>query len=194
MKLTIDEIARATGAKRSIALPFTDPLNEAMYRFEINTARRVSAFLATVAVESTNLSAVEESLYYRDPARLVAIYSRAFKNTQTAVPYTRNPAGLSQLLYKGYHGRGLIQLTWEKNYKEAGDALGYDYVGHRELLLQPKHAALTAAWFWSANGCNEAADRGDMNDVTRRVNGPARMHLAERIAQYDANIEWVGAA
>lgn len=192
MKLTVDEIARATGAKRTFALTYTEALNNAMARFEINTPRRISAFLATVAIESAYLTAVEEGLYYRDPARLLAIYPRAFGSTAKAMPYVRNPHGLSDLLYKGYHGRGLIQLTWEKNYRIAGDALGQDYANHPEMLMQPAHAAMTAAWYWKANGCNEAADRGDIREVRRLVNGPARLHLAEVTAQYNKNIEWVG--
>ena len=191
MILTIDEIARACGADRKFAIPYTDYLNQAMAKFEINTPRRVSAFLATVAIESNHLMAAEEGLYYKEATRLLAIYPRAFKTAQAAAPYARNPKGLSELLYNGYHGRGLIQLTWKKNYEVAGEALGQDYVRHPEMLLQPKHAALTAAWYWKTNGCNEAADRGDMSDVTRRVNGPARLHLAERVAQFKANIEWV---
>jgi putative chitinase len=101
------------------------------------------------------------------------------------VPYAKNPDALSQLLYGGYHGRGILQLTWEKNYKAASDALAFDYVDNPDLLLEPEHATLTAAWFWKTNGCNEAADRGDMKAVTRIVNGPALMHLAERQDMYE---------
>lgn len=191
MSMTVDQIARAAGAERKFAVAFTEPLNTSMDRFAIHTKRQVAAFMATVGIESARLTAVEEGLYYRDPARLAQIYPRAFRNAESAVAYAKNPKGLSELLYKGYHGRGLIQLTWEKNYILAGEALGYDYAGQPELLLQPKHAALTAAWFWSENGCNVAADRGDMSDVTRRVNGPARLHLAERTALYNATLEWL---
>jgi len=191
MKMTVDEIARATGAKRSDALIYTEHLQRAMDRFEVNTPLRAAAFLATVAIESTNLSKCEEGLYYKDPARLRLIYPRAFASTEAAAKYARNPKALGELLYQGYHGRGLIQLTWRANYIKAGEALGYDYVGQPVLILQPRHAALTAAWYWTTYGCNEASDRGDMTDVTRRVNGPKLMHLAERIAQYKANLEWM---
>ncbi len=191
MKLTVDEIARATGARRVFALPYTDYLNVAMDRFNIDSIRNVSAFLATVGVESANLSKAEEGLFYREAARLVRIFPRAFTDERSAAPYTKNPVGLSKLLYGGYHGRGLIQLTWERNYRAAGDALGFDYVGNPGLLLQPKHAALSAAWFWKENGCSAAAERGDMRDVTLRVNGPALLHLVERSALYEANVKWV---
>ena len=156
-----------------------------MLRFEITSLQRQAAFLATVAVESQHLSAVEESLYYKDAARLARIYPRAFKNAAAAVPYVRNPQGLSELLYKGYAGKGLIQLTWRRNYERASEALGYDYVGDPSMVSQPKHAALTAAWYWHDEGCNAPADKGDMVEVTRKVNGPALMHLTERQEQYE---------
>jgi putative chitinase len=182
-------IADCTGASMANAIRYADALTQAMDRFEINNESRQAAFLATISVESAKLTAVEEGLYYKDPSRLAKIYPRAFDNAQEATPYARNPDGLSQLLYGGYHGRGLIQLTWEKNYKAAGESLGFDYLGQPVLLLEPEHAALTAGWFWFTNGCNPPADRGDMKAVTRIVNGPALMHLAERVEQFEKNLE-----
>ena len=41
------------------------------------------------------------------------------------------------LRYKGFHGRGLIQLTWEDAYIAAGQAMGVNYRANPELLLQP---------------------------------------------------------
>lgn len=183
--MTLNELMVATSAPYGNAKVLHPHIENAMLTFNIDSALRQAAFLATVAVESQNLTALEEGLYYRDPARLARIYPRAFKNASAAEPYARNPEGLSELLYKGYHGRGLIQLTWRRNYERASEALGYDYVSRPKMVAEPKHAALTAAWFWQENGCNEAADEGDMRAVTRIVNGPTLMHLAERKAQYE---------
>ena len=185
MTFTVEQLAAATSAPYGNAQTYHQPLLDGMTRFNIDSLQRQAAFLATVAVESAHLSAVEEGLYYKDPARLARIYPRAFKNAAAAVPYARNPQGLSELLYKGYAGKGLIQLTWRRNYERASEALGFDYVGNPALVATPKHAALTAAWFWHDAKCNDPADKGDMTEVTRRVNGPALMHLAERKAQYE---------
>lgn len=182
-------IADCTGASMANAIRFAEPLTEAMDRFQINSDRRQAAFLATVAIESQNLSKVEEGLYYKDPERLAKIYPRAFKNASEAAPFARNPASLGKLLYGGFWGRGLIQMTWEKNYRAAGLALGFDYISQPDLVLQPEHAALTAGWFWDSNKCNVPADREDMTGVTRIVNGPALMHLAERIEQFHKNLK-----
>ena len=185
MTFTVEQLAAATSAPYGNAQLHHQHLQDAMTRFDICSLKRQAAFLATLAVESVNLSKTEEDLYYKDAARLARIYPRAFKDAAAALPYTRNSKGLGELLYKGYWGRGLGQLTWRKNYERAGEALGYDYVGNPALVATPKHAALTAAWYWHDAKCNESADKGDMTEVTRRVNGPALMHLAERKAQYD---------
>ena len=189
--LTTEQIARACGAKIEDALRFTAPLNDAMTRFEINNANRQAAFLATVAVESAHLSTTRENLFYRDAARLVSIYPRAFKNVAEAEPFARNPKALGDKLYNGYFGRGLIQLTWQANYIAAGDALGFDYFRNPELVERPDHAALTAAWFWHNTGCNPLADRDDMREITRRINGPRRLHLEERTQMAMRALEWL---
>ena len=185
MSFTVEQLAAATTAPYGNAQLHHQHLQDAMVRFDICSLQRQAAFLATVAVESQHLSAVEEGLYYKDASRLARIYPRAFKSMADAEPYTRNPKGLGELLYKGYAGKGLIQLTWRRNYERASEALGYDYVGNPALVATPKHAALTAAWYWHDAKCNDPADKGDMTEVTRRVNGPALMHLAERKTQYE---------
>lgn len=189
MTFTIEQLAAATSAPYGNAQLHHQHLQDAMVRFDICSLQRQAAFLATVSVESQQLSKMEEGLYYKDAARLARIYPRAFKDAKAAEPYTHNPKGLSELLYKGYSGRGLIQLTWRRNYERASEALGYDYVGNPSLVAEPKHAALTAAWYWHDAKCNDPADRGDMTEVTRRVNGPALMHLAERKAQYETALK-----
>lgn len=191
--LTLDLFQQATGAPRDRAEMFYEPVCHAIDKFEL---RAIPAFLATIAIESNRLQAVEESLYYNDPARIARIYLRLFdvnkdrritpEEIEAAKPYVRNHAKMSELLYHGYHGRGLIQLTWLKNYQEASDALGYDYVGHPDWVKAPDHAALTAGWFWSAKGCDDVGY--DIREATRIVN-PALMHLAERTEQYERNVE-----
>jgi len=185
MSFTVDQLAAATTAPYGNAQQHLPHLLAAMAQFNIDSLQRQAAFLATITVESQNLTKMEESLYYKDATRLAAIYPRAFKNAAAAVPYTRNPKGLGELLYKGYWGRGMLGLTWRKNYERASEALGYDYVGDPSMVAQPKHAALTAAWYWHDAGCNAPADKGDMVEVTRKVNGPALMHLTERQEQYE---------
>lgn len=182
--ITLARLLASTGCTTTNGIKYLEPINEALHRFDIDTDQRIAAFLATVAVESAHLNAVEEGLYYSDPARLAKIFPRAFSSVAEATPFAKNPAALSRKLYEGFHGRGLIQLTWRKNYIACGDALQVDILNRPELLTTPKYAALSAGWFWGTNKCNAAADLGDMTKVTAIVNGPAKLHLAERKAQY----------
>ena len=184
LPLTLEQLAYAATSRVEDASLYHHELNDAMQQFEINTHFRIAAFLATVAVESGHLRFVEESLYYISPERLAKIFPRAFKSAEEAEPYVRNPKALSEKLYDGYHGRGLIQLTWRTNYQKCSNALGVDFVTQPERLADPKYAALSAAWYFASHGCLEAADRGDMDEVTLLVNGPAKLHLRERMDQY----------
>ncbi|MQT93966.1 glycoside hydrolase family 19 protein [Pseudomonas helleri] len=83
-----------------------------------------------------------------------------------------------------YRGRGLIQLTGKTNYLLCGEALGLDLLTQPDLLEKPQHACMAAAWFWSSNGLNSLADKGDIETITRRVNG-GLTGLADRQAIYD---------
>ena len=59
-----------------------------------------------------------------------------------------------------------------------------------DLVATPKYAALTAGWFWSTHGCNEAAESGaplsnlglpTWGVLTKKING-GTICLPERIA------------
>jgi putative chitinase len=181
MDITLEQFQEATGSDAEHAETYYMWVLEAMHHYEIDRdPGRIAAFCGTIGVESTRLSKVEEDLYYRSPERLVAIFPSKFPTVDSARPYCRMPADLSHKLYNGYHGRGLIQLTWERNYRVHGDRLGADFVNNPELLLTPQWAAMSAGSFWDLNNCNDVAY--DMGEVTLRVNGRARLHLAERIA------------
>jgi len=70
-----------------------------------------------------------------------------------------------------YKGRGLIQLTGRSNYATMGKKLGVDFINNPNLAAQFPYAAITAAQFWSDKNLNVYADVGDINAITRRING-----------------------
>lgn len=50
---------------------------------------------------------------------------------------------------KTYHGRGPIQLSWNYNYGQVGEALGLDLLANPDLVkLDGSIAFQTALWFW----------------------------------------------
>jgi putative chitinase len=197
MTLTLDQFQAATGSTAENAQTYYDAALETFERFSVVEPTQIAAFCATLGVESQRLTKMEENLYYTHPDRLAKIFRRVFDENHDGVieqweiercqAYCRNPQALSIKLYGGFHGRGGFQLTWERNYKVHGKRLGFDYLSNPDLLLEPQHAILSAGSFWDLNQINDVADR--MDEVTFRVNGPARLGLAERIALYNEGLE-----
>lgn len=193
MELTLEQFAAAAGASSANAAQYFDAATAAMERFGITEPACIAAFCAHVSVETARLTKMEEDLYYKDAKRLAGLFLRVFDEDHNrvitddevvkAMPYIKNPKGLSMRLYGGFHGRGGAQLTWERNYRAHGDKLGVNYVSNPGLLLTPEHAMLSAASFYDSINGNDVAH--DMGEMTARWNGPKRMHLAERIAQYN---------
>ncbi|MEE5060556.1 glycoside hydrolase family 19 protein [Pseudomonas alliivorans] len=153
---------------------FVPALNTAMGKYQIITRDRIAAFIAQVGHESGQLRYVRELggseyLSKYDTGKL----AERLGNTPEA-------DGDGQF----YRGRGLIQVTGRANYAECGEALGLDLINHPELLEQPEHAAMSAAWYWGSRGLNSLADKGDFLAITKRINGGTN-GLADRQALYD---------
>ncbi|MFG2474809.1 glycoside hydrolase family 19 protein [Streptomyces fagopyri] len=71
------------------------------------------------------------------------------------------PAGQS-----AYYGRGPIQLSWNFNYKAAGDALGIDLLGNPNLVQTDASVAWkTGLWYW-----NTQSGPGSMTPHNAMVN------------------------
>ena len=82
-----------------------------------------------------------------------------------------------------FRGRGLKQLTGKDNYTRCGVSIGADLVNEPDLLLNPKYAALSGAWFWHTNKCGPLAESGDFVALTKRING-GTIGLADREKRY----------
>ncbi|MGQ4433143.1 glycoside hydrolase family 19 protein [Streptomyces sp. SAS_260] len=66
-----------------------------------------------------------------------------------------------------YYGRGPLQLSWNFNYKAAGDALGIDLLGNPWLVQNDSAVAWkTALWYW-----NTQSGPGSMTPHNAIVNG-----------------------
>lgn len=187
MDLTLDQFAEGTGSTEANAAEYFEHVNPVLFRYNIKTPEQIAAFLATLGIETEHLTRMEEGLYYTHAERLMQVYPSLFHTEAQAQKCVRNPKLLSQLRYAGFHGRGGCQLTWRTNYKLHGDRLHLDLVADPDLLKQPEYAILIAGDYWDIHDCNDIAY--DMGEVTRRVNGPARLKLAERIALRNSALE-----
>jgi putative chitinase len=179
----------AAGIAPTQARTFAEPLAAACSRFGIVTPARVAGFLAQCRVESAGFTALEESLHYRDAARIASIFKSRVHSIADAQRLVRNPQALANCVYAGrlgngpeasgdgwrFRGRGLKQLTGRANYADAAAALARPYVGQPDLVAQPEDACLTAAWFWHTVKGNVLADSAQWDAITRAVNGPGML-------------------
>jgi len=92
-----------------------------------------------------------------------------------------------------YYGRGLVQLTWKRNYQKLSDLLGLDLVNHPELALQPGTAykimslGMTRGLFTGKKLADYLnVEKADYVDARRIINGLDRAHL---IAGYSEKFE-----
>jgi putative chitinase len=90
-----------------------------------------------------------------------------------------------------YIGRGLIQLTGKENYANCGLGLGVDLVGNPDWLSNPKYAALSAGWFWNKKQLNQYADSGDIETMTKRINGGS-IGIEDRKAKIAMVLKYLG--
>lgn len=153
MSIDLETLKRAIPYAGLHARVYLEPLNAAMEEFDINNRKRQAAFLAQVAHESGDLAYVLE-----------IASGEAYEGRQD-LGNTERGDGVR------FKGRGLIQITGRANYRECGQALGFDLELEPEILEQPFPAARSAAWFWWKHGLNELADRDQFQAITRRING-----------------------
>ena len=168
--MTPSDLATATGARIDRATEHLPYIEAAMAEFDINTPARQAAFLAQIGHESGGLHWLVEIWGPNETQRRYEL-RQDLGNDQPGDGYR-------------YRGRGLIQITGRDNYDKAGQALGCDLLASPELLGQSPLADRSAAWFWSAHGCNELADAGDFEQITRTINGGLNGY-ADRMALWD---------
>lgn len=168
--------------------------------YDINTPRRMAAFIAQCAHESGGFMVLKENLNYK-AASLRKIFPKYFPNDQIAQEYASKPnkqEAIANRIYANrmgngdeasgdgfrYCGRGLIQLTGKSNYQAFADSLEMRVEDVPEYLATFEGAAQSACWFWESNNLNQWADKGDILNLTKRINGGI-IGLEDRKKHYD---------
>lgn len=176
--MTPEQLREATGCTQTAAVAFAQHLTNAISRWGV---KRVPEFIGQISVESARLSRLQENLSYQTPERLMQVWPSRFPTHESAVPFVRNPEALANKVYQArmgnvqpgdgwrFRGRGLKQLTGRDNYQAYQLAADVQVLANPDMLLDPVWASDSAAWFWSANGCDKLAD--DSEALTRRING-----------------------
>ena len=196
MALTVEVLqACLPQAKRAHLELFCEGINETFDHFEISTVPRMAMFLAQTAHESGNFSAVEENLHYKAHT-LMAFWPKRFQGV--AEQYEMHPEQIANRAYCdrmgngseacgdgwAYRGRGLLQMTGKDNYSHCGQALGIDLLNNPDSVALNPVAVLSAGWFWDTRKLNIPSDSGDVEHVTKIING-GTIGLAERAAHFN---------
>ena len=176
--------------------------------YDINTPKRMAAFIAQCSHESGGFMVLKENLNYK-AATLRKIFPKYFPNDQIAQEYASKPnkqVAIASKVYanrmgkgdeasqEGYKfcGRGLIQLTGRSNYQAFADSLEMNIDDVPEYLATFEGAAQSACWFWETNKLNQCADAGDILTLTKRING-GTIGLEDRKKHYEHALHVLGA-
>lgn len=171
----------APNALAEVRTAFQDA-DAAFSRFDLTTPGRQAHFLAQALNETGGFRVVAENLNY-SATRIVQVWPSRFPTVDAATPYARNPQALAEKVYGGrmgndqpgdgwrYHGRGLLQLTGREAYRLAGRAVGFDLEADPDAALSPTYLIPASLSIWTAKKCNAVADKDDIREITRRVNG-----------------------
>jgi len=165
-------------------------LQAACEKYSITSAFEQAHLLAQLAHES-GFNPVAENLNY-SAAGLQRTWPDRF-NWLTAAQCAYKPELIANKVYAdrlgngseasgdgwAYRGRSLIQITGRANYRTYGGLIGYDLENDPSLALQIGIGCLIACAFWDAKGLGRLARQGDLEGVTRGING-GLTGLAER--------------
>jgi putative chitinase len=169
-------------------------LEAARRKSTVTSARRLCHFMGQVFVETAGLTTLEENLNYRNPERLDFVFG-AVKGLEDAKALIKlGPEAIANRVYAGrlgngneasgvgwrFRGSGYKQLTGRKNFRDIGAKIGMDLENNPDLVRQPVQAARVAFAYWDACDCSTLADKGDVEGITQKVNGPMKLGLPER--------------
>ena len=207
MELTIEQLKQLL-PKNPYVDHWYDALSKLLPDYEINTPKRIAAFIAQCSHESGGFTALKENLNYK-PATLRKLFSKYFPNDALAEEYCAKPnkqEAIASRIYASrmgngdeasgdgykYCGRGLIQLTGKSNYIAFADSLEITPEEASNYLATFEGAVQSACWFWESNNLNQWADKGDILTLTKRING-GTIGLEDRIKHYEHALHVLGA-
>jgi putative chitinase len=182
-----------------------EALNQILPEYDISAPKRVAAFIAQCAHESGGFKFLKENFNYKAES-LLKVFPKYFKTLDEANKYAKKPEKIANKIYGNrmgngdeasgdgfrYCGRGLIQLTGKENYSWFAASLEMPVEDVPEYLQTFEGAVQSACWFWETNNLNGLADKGDIINLTKRING-GTIGLEDRIKHYNHALHVLGA-
>jgi len=198
---------------------FSDELNKAFDEFGIDNCNRKLHFLTQVACETGDFLRIDENLNYSGTSFRNSNWPKSnhpkLYEANAEKTYANKPEVLANYVYRNsgengdeassdgyrYRGRGLIQLTYKKNYQlfenylvEKDKIAKNTIMDNPDLLLSNLgYLVRSAAWFWkygkSGNGTdrlniNNLADAGNLTKITLWTHGGTST-VPKRAKKYD---------
>jgi putative chitinase len=175
-------------------------LEQLLPDYEINTPRRMAAFIAQCSHESAQFMVLKENLNYK-PMSLRKLFPKYFDTDELAQQYCSKPnkqAAIANRIYAsrmgngdeasgdGYRfsGRGLIQLTGRATWQEFADSIETSLTDLDEYMQSFEGACQSACFFWESRKLNQWADAGDIVTLTKKING-GTIGLDDRKKHYE---------
>jgi putative chitinase len=124
-----------------------------------------------------------------DKRHLAYILATAWHETaKTMLPIEEYGKGKGKKYEGKYYGRGYVQLTWDYNYKKAGEKLGVDFLKFPEKVMEKENAikicflGMSEGWFTGKKLSNYFnSEKSDPVNARRIING---LDKAELICDY----------
>ena len=150
--------------------------------------------MGQVLIETGGFGFLEENLNYKDPNGLDSVFSAVHGTDDAKSLIAEGPEAIANRVYANrlgngdersgdgwrYRGSGYKQLTGRANFRAIGAIVGLELEAQPELAREPVTAARVAFAYWDACQCSPLADAGDLDAITEKVNGPAKLGLRER--------------
>ncbi len=192
------QFQKAAGISAGLAARWYPHIDAAMKEFGITAVNDQAMLIAQLGHESAGFTSLVENFNYsvdglkKTFGKRLTAYQCEMLGRVDGKQNAHQPQ-IANLVYGGrmgnvaegdgwkYRGRGLLQITGRENYTKCGTALKLDLVSTPELLVQERHAARSAAWFFALRGCLMYS--GDIVRVTQIING-GQNGLADRKARY----------
>jgi len=162
-----------------------DIVSKLFNKYEVNNINRACAVFATISIEC-NFKLIRENGNYSVKS-ILAVFPKYFKTEAEAQPYARDAQKLFNKVYANrygngdeksgdgykYRGAGYTQLTFKDNWKAFAKDINKSLEEVESYILTQEGSLESTLWFFKKNNIFIQADKENLLQVRKLVNGPA---------------------
>jgi putative chitinase len=195
---TLEKTQRCLGRNSNVPALFI-VFQKILPKYNITSSIRVAAFFAQCGHESLDFTVLKENLNYGAKG-LRATFPKYFPTDELAIKYERKPELIANRVYANrmlngdeasgdgwkFRGRGAIQITGKENYTKLSLFLNKTIDETIQYCETLDGAIESACWFWNTRDLNTLADKSDILQLTKKING-GTIGLPDRIMHFEFN-------